>query len=271
MNPPHDHPVPEAPDTLEAQMDWLRQGKRKAVLIPSGSVLPGLPETLGIARVPEGLIIFDPCQTNSREILEAKRQDRLGALLGYGVAAKPSGNGRHPVVVVRGPDGREKQAAVAPSECLDEALQAARQVRDAGDTVSTEDGARVVADRLRSLDARELQVRPYHPEADALALQAAAKADAHTPLHPTHVIERDGEIVGYLGVNSLPLFRLWFHSQKLKAADSLRLLFMIENHYRMAGVPLVATVIHTASPFYPNAARGGYLECAGDRLFLKSL
>jgi hypothetical protein len=39
----------------------------------------------------------------------------------------------------------------------------------------------------------------------------------------------------------------------------------------MAGVGMVATVCNTRSPFYPVAARLGYLEAAGDRLFLKGL
>lgn len=261
--------IPEAPETIEAQLEWLVTGKRKAVLLTPGCVLPELPKTLSALIVKEGLVIYDLSRTIAPEIQQHSRNNTLGELLGYGVATKPAQADR--LVTVRGPNGHEKQAVAADSKRLDDAWRAAKAVAGPGDTVQVEHPDRVIEDRLRSLDARELKVRPYDAQRDARALDAAAKADAHAPLNPTHVIEREGEIVGYFGVNSLPLYRLWFHSEKLKASDSLRLLFMIENQYRMAGVGIIGTIINTESPFYPCAARGGYLECQGDRLFLKPL
>lgn len=266
--------IPEAPETIEAQLEWLTQGKRAAVLLTPGCVLPEIPAGLMAMLIPEGLLIYAWFPTDGVQLINRwqRGQISLPELLGYGVDEKPEELANASVVVVRnGVNGHEKQAAVATPERLDQARAAAQAVADPGDTVTVEDGVRVCADRLRSLDARELKVRPYHPELDATALDAAAAADAHSPLNPTHVIERRGEIIGYFGVNSLPLFRLWFHSEKMKAGDSTRLLFMIENHYRMAGVDVLGTLINTGSPFYPVAARGGYVENLGDRLFLKDL
>jgi hypothetical protein len=265
--------IPEAPETIEAQLQWLREGKRKAVLLTPGTAIPDLPAFVySAATVPQGIIIYRHDLVSRHEIAEHAYMGTLGTLLGYGIPSKPeTRNSKLETVVIRSANGHEKQSVVADSERLDAATAAAQQVADPGDTVSIEDGQRVLTDRLRSLDQRELRVRPYDPQRDVLALAQAAKEDAHHPLNPTHVIERGEEIVGYFGVNSLPLYRLWFHSEKMKAADSLRLLFMIENHYRMAGVPLIATIISTGSPFYPVAARGGYLEAPGDRLFLKEL
>jgi hypothetical protein len=265
--------IPEAPETIEAQLEWLAQGKRAAVLLTPGCVLPEIPSGLAAMLIPEGLLLYAMFPTDDDRLTCWQRgQISLPELLGYGTEEKPEELANASVVVVRdGITGHEKQAAVTTPERLDEARAAAHAVADAGDTVTVENGVRVCADRLRSLDARELKVRPYHPEHDATALEAAAAADAHGPLNPTHVIERHGEIIGYFGVNSLPLFRLWFHSAKMKAGDSTRLLFMMENHYRMAGVDVLGTIINTTSPFYPVAARGGYVENLGDRLFLKEL
>lgn len=278
------HTIPESPETIEAQLEWLRAGKRKAVLLTPGCVLPEWPPGCNAIMCAQGLLIhslhIDPSWFRAK--LQA---GKLGEILGYGLPDKPvaavcdrppharqSQTAATPqVVVVRGPNGHEKQAVVTDSARLDAATAAAHAVKDEADTVSLEDAGRVLGDRLKSLDARELKVRPYRPEQDEQALAAAARADQHCPLNPTHVIERHGQIVGYFGCSSLPLYRLWFHSQELKAADSLRLLFMIENHYRMAGVETLGTIIHTGSPFYPVATRGGYLESGGDRLFLKDL
>lgn len=267
--------IPESPETLETQLEWLLSGKRQAVLLTWGVELPEIPRGLVLLNAEPGLLVYPPAAAG-----EVDRWQRgeigLGDLLGYGIpdkgnAARGTGNAEPPpVVVVRGANGREKQAVVADSARLDAVTAAAHAVKDTGDTVTVENGTRVLEDRLKCLDARELKVRPLTTDGLA-ALDAAAEADAHCPLNPTHVIERHGEIIGYFGINSLPLYRLWFHSAKMKAGDSTRLLFMIENHYRMNGVPLVATIINTASPFYPVAARGGYVENHGDRLFLKEL
>lgn len=288
--------LPEAPETIEAQLEWLREGKRQAVLLTPGTAVPVVEDTLSVTCVKEGIVLFrSSARFTKADIWMHSKLGTLGDLLGYGVPCKPNvadvspspgGEGRGEggpqtparpqrvvtrVVTVRDQFGVEKQAVVADSERLDDALEAAHQVKGAGDTVQLENGQRVIEDRLRSLDQRELRVRPYHHQHDDLALQQAAKEDAHHPLNPTHVIERGEEIVGYFGIDSLPLYRLWFHSEKMKAADSLRLLFLMENIYRMRGVPVIGTIIATSSPFYAVAGRGGYLESTNDRLFLKDL
>lgn len=262
-------PIPEAPETIEAQLQWLREGRRAAVLLPPGSIVPDLRGRFALFSSRRGVIVYDGCRVTPETVLAADLQDTLPELLGYGIDEMPARPAA--VVVVRGPDGQEKQSVLTDSERLDKVRAAAQEIKGLGDTVQVEDGRRVVSDRLKSLDARELRVRPYDPSRDERALEQAARLDSHAPLNPTHVIEREDEIVGYFGISSLPLYRLWFHSEKMKAADSLRLLFMIENHYRMAGVPLVGTIINQQSPFYNVAARGGYVQSTGDCLFLKEL
>lgn len=262
--------IPESPETIEAQLEWLYAGKRHAVLLTPGCVLPEIREgDYEVEAIREGIVVYNRCHLTGFEIGEASRSNRLGEVLGYGVPAKPERPAG--VVVVRGPNGHEKQAVVAESERLDKVMTAAKAVASDGDSVRVENGAKVLEDRLESLAARELKFRPYDEERDGRAVLQAARADNHAPLKPTHVIERDGEIVGSLAINSLPLFRIWFHTEKIKAADSKQLLFAIESHYRMAGVPLVATLVPLKSPFYPVGARFGYTECPDLRLFLKGL
>lgn len=262
--------IPESPETIEAQLQWLREGKRKAVLLTPGCVLPELPLYTDCVATKIGLVIFNGLQLSRNEVLRHLDRDAIGELLGYGVAGKPDDDDP-PVVVVRDRNGHEKQAVVAGESRLKDAVRAAENVKSPGDRVSIEDGQQVLDDRLRSLDSRELKIRRFQPETDSLALSLAAKSDDHAPLHPTHVILRGDDIIGYYGLNSLPLYRLWFHSEKMKATDSLRVLWHIEQGYREAGIGLIGTVINLQSPFYPCAVRGGYRECTGDRLFLKGL
>jgi hypothetical protein len=263
------NPIPEAPETIEAQLEWLVEGKRLAVLLPPGTAVPAIPDWADVMPCLQGVLLFDGRRHRRRDIAAALERG-LHHVLGYDVPAPAPGE-PHQVVTVRGPNGHEKQAIATSSKRLDDAVAAAERMAGPDDAVTVENGQRVVADRLRSLDGRELRVRPVKSAQDVARLQEAARADNHEPLLVTHLIERGDEVVGYFGVNSLPLYRLWFHSRKLKASDSLRLLFMIENHYRMEGAGVVATIINQQSPFYPVAARGGYLEVAGDRLFLKGL
>lgn len=265
--------IPESPETIEAQLEWLYAGKRQAVLLTPGCVVPEIRPGFWAVPIPEGIVIYGAGGAfTEAQIITASRTNRLGEVLGYGVPAKPGSAGIPAgVVVVRDRNGHEKQSVVAESERLDTVMTAAAAVADAGDTVHVENGARVLEDRLESLAARELKFRPYDAQRDGRAVLQAARADDHSPLNPTHVIERDGEIVGSLAINSLPLFRIWFHTEKIKAADSKQLLFAIESHYRMAGVPLVATLVPLKSPFYPVGARFGYTECPDLRLFLKGL
>lgn len=55
------------------------------------------------------------------------------------------------------------------------------------------------------------------------AVVAAAKQDGHNFGWPTHVVERDGEIIGAMSAAVIPLVCVWNHTSKVTVRDSLHL------------------------------------------------
>lgn len=105
-------------------------------------------------------------------------------------------------------------------------------------------------------------------------VQAAAR-DNHLVLSPTFVIEKAGEIVGYIGLNSSPTFQGWFDTQRISARDSRLIFNQLENLCRMKhGTPgwdHLLLLLPTTSPFRDAMQRFGYQHLADAGLWLKQL
>lgn len=138
--------VPEQPQTLAAQMDWLQQGKRNAVLITPGEDMPALPEGTEVHPTEAGTFVYDPKRTSPEQIDKAVDENKIGDLLGYGIPDKPTGEIAG-VVTIRGKDGAEKQAVVTDQEHLQSVLDRANELAGEGDTVAVETPDQVLANR----------------------------------------------------------------------------------------------------------------------------
>ena len=115
------------------------------------------------------------------------------------------------------------------------------------------------------------QVRPVVP-GDYMAIRQAAEQDGHgPPVAPTHAVWLDDQIVGAVGINSVPLYTLWLDSKRMKPRGTMGVLNLIENTLRMEEREVVATIINQGSPFLPVAARLGYLAAPESALFFKRL
>ena len=125
--------TPEAPETIAAQLQWLREGKRQAVLLTPGCVLPELPEGLLLLPTAEGVLVYR--MDSAGAVYRYQRAElTLAELLGYGIPAKPVPcpltPGSEKVIVVRGPTGVEKQSVVTDAKRLDACVTAAHAVKD---------------------------------------------------------------------------------------------------------------------------------------------
>lgn len=145
--------VPETAQTLESQVDWLKQGKRNAVLVTPEAPMVEVPEGMATRETPAGTFIFNPAKLKPEEIDQAVTDNTVGRLLGYGIDARPIAGTESGVVVVRGPEGTEKQAVVTDAANQDKALTAAAAAAGPGDAVSVEDGGQVLADRRTGASA----------------------------------------------------------------------------------------------------------------------
>lgn len=98
------------------------------------------------------------------------------------------------------------------------------------------------------------------------ALRVAAAEDAHGLFHQSHLIRREGEIVGSFSVN-VPAHTVWLHSQKLNGLESFSTIKKLDEFLVMAGRGDSLTLCSLDSPFFPFMARLGKKEVFRGALF----
>jgi GGDEF domain-containing protein/2'-5' RNA ligase len=153
--------VEESRKTIDAQMDALKQGTIKVVMLPEGSKYrPALPEGMKVMEVKgqapgAGRYIYDPSQVRAGTIREAAKNGTHGDLLGHiqtkeDIAAAPSTVG----VVAHRPDGTEIQASAVDAS-KPQLVQAQAQIlaeRHPDAQISVKAPEQVLADRLATQD-----------------------------------------------------------------------------------------------------------------------
>lgn len=115
-------------------------------------------------------------------------------------------------------------------------------------------------------------VRPIRPE-DAEAVRAAAAEDGHQLVAPTHVVERDGEIIGALSVGVVPLVLAWGHSTKSRTRDAVHTVSVIENLLALASPAGTVVAIPSVAecPFAGTLQALGYSQHGTVTLNLKKV
>jgi len=110
-------------------------------------------------------------------------------------------------------------------------------------------------------------------EEDVKELNAAAKADNHSVVLPSHVLRKDGKIVGYFSVAppGMPCVLAWLSTKDMPARESFHLINGIECQVAHAGCQAIMWPIPKDSPFYPLMEQMGYKNCGQYELFIKPL
>jgi hypothetical protein len=103
-------------------------------------------------------------------------------------------------------------------------------------------------------------------------LVAAAKADEHDVVNPTHAAYVRGKPVGYASIETVAMMTLWMHSAS-RPRESVQLLNQAENAAAQMGYGVVVVPCAADSPFYPMLdGRLGYAKPGAERaLFVKNL
>ncbi len=121
---------------------------------------------------------------------------------------------------------------------------------------------------------RQRWVRPARPE-DLPTLAAAAAADAHALVAPSHVFEKDGQIVGGISLGRVVLAMPWFHTTKCKVRDTLYFINQSENLAASLMPPdsngLLCVPFVPASPLHPYIAELGYSHAVPVTLTFKKV
>ncbi len=148
-----DSPTPEAPATIEVQMEQLSNGKRKVVMLTPGE--KATPNALGdhikTLRTPRGTFLYDINKINARAIKRALERDTIGDILGdeklgYGVTSKKDLEEPAVAVVAKSGD-TDVQAVASDKKHLPRAIEAAKRV---GSSVVVEDPRESLKRRAQS-------------------------------------------------------------------------------------------------------------------------
>jgi hypothetical protein len=67
------------------------------------------------------------------------------------------------------------------------------------------------------------KIRKIASAEEAQRVIEAARANNDAIDFPSHILERDGEIVGALSMGVVPLVLVWTHTEKVSAKDSLHI------------------------------------------------
>jgi hypothetical protein len=102
-------------------------------------------------------------------------------------------------------------------------------------------------------------------------LVAAAKEDNHDVVFPSHIVRKNGELIGYAGIFSMPILMWWLDSKKGKARDSLEMLKEIENIARAKQVKRYVTICAESSPYFKHMNRLGYSKLGETVMFQKEI
>jgi hypothetical protein len=121
-----------------------------------------------------------------------------------------------------------------------------------------------LADRLPTL-------RRLRTEEELRALQAAAATDAHAPFAPSHLVHKNGEIVGYGSLGVVPLLTVWLHSAKVRPIETIGLMKSMEAVFNDRGAPCVVAAVDPKSPFAQAMPKLGWQAVGTFTLYLKTV
>jgi hypothetical protein len=121
---------------------------------------------------------------------------------------------------------------------------------------------------MKTLESGLVHIRNIK-ENDIEVLQKLTEADGHATLAPSYVVEKDQNMVGYIGV--VPSVLVWMDTKRTKARDSMCVLNFFENMLACNGNGIIALPCTVNSPYRPYISRVGYTDVGDVKLFLKNL
>lgn len=121
-----------------------------------------------------------------------------------------------------------------------------------------------------SLLHRFPRIRRVKDDEEVERLIAEAAADKHATIMASHVVEKDGQVIGHLSIGEVPMVLVWMHQQRARARDSAAVLNFIENNFNPGTVICVPCPL--GSPFHPRLVEeGSYKDFGPSTLFFKRI
>lgn len=115
----------------------------------------------------------------------------------------------------------------------------------------------------------EITLSPVHLN-QLPALAAVATEDKHVLIHPTHIVSRGTDIVGYASLGTVRMMFAWLDTNRLKAPESFRAWRMARTEMERLhpGEPVCLPCTFD-SPLLPFVERMGYKGIFNARIHLK--
>jgi broad specificity phosphatase PhoE/2'-5' RNA ligase len=181
--------VPEAPGTMQAQVEQLRSGARRAVMFPKGTALTRRPKGMKVYQDSFGnTFYYNPALANVQSIDQAVAQNRLNELLG----ATDGGTGAPDktqlddsttvAVTAKDASGETVQSTVTDQAHLPETIAQTQKLTPEGGSVEVEPPEHEIAHRLSAANGGEEITRgtseiPVTPEGREQEAEAAEKLE----------------------------------------------------------------------------------------------
>lgn len=132
---------PDPACVIEAQIDALLDGRKPAVLIPNGSKVPKLPDSVKSVTIPDGVFVY-----KDSHYLHMALCGDMGNALGYGIDQKPIA-----MDVVTAKDSRGRIVQEVVTDGRESVIEAARRTAGNNGSVTTRNIFDVLIDRLAAL------------------------------------------------------------------------------------------------------------------------
>ena len=107
-------------------------------------------------------------------------------------------------------------------------------------------------------------------EADLDPLVKLANFDGHIVIAPTHIVEKDHQIIGYVSLGVLPTVLVWMDQHRAMVRDSMAVANFFETRVADAGASHVVLPCTENSPYRPYLESVGYVSL-GATAFIKPL
>ena len=88
---------------------------------------------------------------------------------------------------------------------------------------------------------------------------------------PTHWIDKNGQIAGCFGVNSIPFISTWFSTKLLLPRETLEAINIGEAVCDHLGFLQIAVPCPETSPLFPVMTKLGYEDTGSVHIFVKEL
>lgn len=99
-------------------------------------------------------------------------------------------------------------------------------------------------------------------------VMAAIKADNDSLIHPSHLLERRGEIIGAASLAVVPIVMAWNHSRHVTARDSMHIKLVHDAIMETKGHRNYVIACNKRSPYNAHMKRLGYLPIWETEIFV---